>query len=721
VEGSAADFAVPRRLGGDASSLDDQAVSRARWELAIEAAGVGGFDWDLASNRLQLDDRLIELFGYERATFDSSIKAFYDLIHPDDRVRVLQALEAAAADCGDFEMEYRVVHPSGRMRWIQARGRALCGEDGKATRLLGAAYDTTAVQEGEARIARVLESMSSAFFSLDRDWRFTYVNAEAEHVLGRRREELLGGDLWELFPAALKSDFETYYRRAMETGVETTFEAHYPAPLNAWYEVRALPGPDGLSVYFHDVTSRHAAQAQAERVMRQAGLLARVTSELTETLESEEAVARLARLVVPALADWCVVTLLDDEQPGPTSRQLRDIGWWHADPALRPAVERYAHARQDALKETSFLGRALATGRRVDVRSDATAAIAAVLEPGEAQDLLVGLRPEAASVLPLRARGRTLGLLTVFFDAGSTHVEEGDLDAAGEVADRAGLALDNARLYAQQRRLAEGLQRALQTAPPEPDHMQVVVRYEPAAEAAQVGGDWYDAFLQRDGATVLVIGDVVGHDTEAVAAMGQLRGLLRGIAATTGAGPAEVLTRLDAAMELLQVQTTATAVVARLEQTDDERERGITRLRWSNAGHPPPMAINPDGTVTVLTGLAGIEADLLLGIDPDTPRTESEITLDRESVVLLYTDGLVERRGQSLDEGLAKLRRLLGELSGTGTLEELCDEVLARMSPDRPEDDVALTAIQLHRQDRPRPLVAGPQRVPPQVDRPVAG
>jgi serine phosphatase RsbU (regulator of sigma subunit) len=89
--------------------------------------------------------------------------------------------------------------------------------------------------------------------------------------------------------------------------------------------------------------------------------------------------------------------------------------------------------------------------------------------------------------------------------------------------------------------------------------------------------------------------------------------------------------------------------------------------------------------------------------------------------VLLYTDGLVERRGQSLDEGLARLRQLLGELSGKGTLEELCDEVLARMSPDRPEDDVALTAIQLHRQDRPRPLVAGPQRVPPQVDRPEAG
>ena len=98
------------------------------------------------------------------------------------------------------------------------------------------------------------------------------------------------------------------------------------------------------------------------------------------------------------------------------------------------------------------------------------------------------------------------------------------------------------------------------------------MRYEPAAEAAQVGGDWYDAFLQPDGATVLVIGDVIGHDTVAAAAMGQVRTLLRGIAATTGDGPADVLRRVDQVMQTLQVDTTATAVVARLEQTPEERE-----------------------------------------------------------------------------------------------------------------------------------------------------
>jgi serine phosphatase RsbU (regulator of sigma subunit) len=313
----------------------------------------------------------------------------------------------------------------------------------------------------------------------------------------------------------------------------------------------------------------------------------------------------------------------------------------------------------------------------------------------------------------MRARGRTLALLTLCRSAAEVP-RPSDLDTVAELAGRAGLALDNARLYEQQRLLAEGLQRSLLTEPPEPDHAHVVVRYQPAAQAAQVGGDWYDAFLQPDGATMIVIGDVIGHDTVAAAAMGQVRGLLRGIAANTGDGPADVLRHVDRVMQTLRIDTTATVVVARLEQTPDERTRGVTRLRWSNAGHPPPMVLQPDGTVTVLPE---VEADLLLGIDPTSTRGESEISMDRGSTVLLYTDGLVERRGQSLDEGLAKLRSTLGELGRQSVpVDELCDQVLAQMLPSRPEDDVALVAVRLHPQDRPRPASAGPRRLPDNVD-----
>ncbi|HEY3436457.1 MAG TPA: PP2C family protein-serine/threonine phosphatase, partial [Actinotalea sp.] len=226
-------------------------------------------------------------------------------------------------------------------------------------------------------------------------------------------------------------------------------------------------------------------------------------------------------------------------------------------------------------------------------------------------------------------------------------------------------------------------------------------------------GDWYDAFLQPDGATVLVIGDVVGHDVTAAAAMGQVRSILRGIGAATGDAPATLLARVDRALRTLQSETIATAVVARIEQTEDEWERGITHVRWSNAGHPEPMVINPDGTVALL---AGVRPDILLGVRPDSRRVESEVTLDRGATVLLYTDGLVERRDRGLRDGMADLRDALGELAAQDLgLSELCDAVIARLVPPHPADDVALVAVRLHRQDRPRPAEAGPNSVPPDV------
>ncbi|WP_240900646.1 PP2C family protein-serine/threonine phosphatase [Kineococcus indalonis] len=303
--------------------------------------------------------------------------------------------------------------------------------------------------------------------------------------------------------------------------------------------------------------------------------------------------------------------------------------------------------------------------------------------------------------------------MTLFTGPDRAPLTAQELATAAEVADRAGLALDAARLYRQQRDLAAALQRSLLSEPPEPDHGQIVVRYTPAAEAAQVGGDWYDAFMQPNGATVLVIGDVIGHDTQAAAAMSQVRTIVRSMGALGDESPARILTNADQAMANLQVETTATAIAARLEQTLDEREQGVTRLRWSNAGHPPAMVIHPDASVVPLLGL---HSDLLLGVLPGTPRKDSEVVLDRGATVLLYTDGLVERRDQSLAQGLEKLQSVLAELAaGGGDLDRLVDDLLFRMLPAQPEDDVAVIAVRLHRQVRPRPAEAGPQRIPPHV------
>ena len=257
-------------------------------------------------------------------------------------------------------------------------------------------------------------------------------------------------------------------------------------------------------------------------------------------------------------------------------------------------------------------------------------------------------------------------------------------------------------LYARSRsivRAAETLQRSLLTDPPQPEHLQVAVRYVPAAREAQVGGDWYDVFLQPDGSTVLVIGDVVGHDTEAAACMSQLRGILRGIAFDSGEGPAQVLSRLDAAIAGLQLGALATVLVGRLEQTAADRAAGTHRLRWANAGHPPPLVVAPDGTQRLLTTE---RAGLLLGVDPGAVRTESETVLESGSTVLLYTDGLVESRAQLFDDGIALLGRALIH-DRDRPVEQMCDALLRRLIPDGAEDDVALVAVRL------LPRVTGPE------------
>ncbi|MGY5884604.1 SpoIIE family protein phosphatase [Modestobacter lacusdianchii] len=252
-------------------------------------------------------------------------------------------------------------------------------------------------------------------------------------------------------------------------------------------------------------------------------------------------------------------------------------------------------------------------------------------------------------------------------------------------------------LYARSRRVAQAaltLQRSLLSEPPDPDHLEFAVRYVPAAREAQVGGDWYDVFQQPDGATALVIGDVVGHDTEAAACMGQLRGLLRGISYDSADSPAGVLSRLDRAMDGLQLETLASLIVARLEQTPEEFEQGVTRLRWSNAGHPPPVLLLPDGSTRVLTA---DRAELLVGVHLDAVRRDHVVTVPRGSTVLFYTDGLVERRDQVFDVGIEALAAELTTLAGL-PIAELADQLLSRLLPERAEDDVALIAVRLNPQ-----------------------
>jgi serine phosphatase RsbU (regulator of sigma subunit) len=419
-----------------------------------------------------------------------------------------------------------------------------------------------------------------------------------------------------------------------------------------------------------------AARQSAERSAARLQLLSDV-SELLSSHDPGAAVGELARAVVPALADWCTVTVSDDVGG------VQTLGWAHRDRDGELLLTEYARHQGSVITEGSAVAACLRTGSEVDVRQ---VPVADWVQP-QARAALEQLRPGSVLVVPLRAGGRTLGAMALVAHPERGPLDEPDRVTARELARRAGLALDNARLYEQQRSLAEVLQQSLLTSPPVPFPVQVAVRYQAAAAQAQVGGDWYDAFTQMDGSPVVVIGDVIGHDEQAAAAMGQVRSLLRGIAYSTTSAPGAVLRRLDEALLGLVLGTSASVVVARVEPVAGEH-----LLRWSNAGHPPPLLATGDGRVRAL---AGSDSDLMLGIDPHTVRQEGAVPLQRGDTVLLYTDGLVERRGVSLDVGIASLTATFARLAHR-PLEDLCDEVLSAEAPVRGDDDIALLAFRLH-------------------------
>jgi serine phosphatase RsbU (regulator of sigma subunit) len=440
---------------------------------------------------------------------------------------------------------------------------------------------------------------------------------------------------------------------------------------------------------------RAAAVAAMAEANRQLQLLADAGRVLSGSLEINQQLEQLSSLVVPGLADWAWV-IVADEQGG----TLTEIASAHRDPARQAELERHVQHMVAVMTDDADASVVLRTGRPVVVPAIDWGHLERSLPDPAAREMLARFGLRSSLFVPLVAQGRTLGALGLFNGRARGPHSAAEVDTAMEIGRRAGLALHHARLYGQQRALADALQRSMLTDPPRPANCEIVVRYVPAAAGAEIGGDWYDAFQQPSGTTVLAIGDVVGHDTRAAASMGQVRGLLRGISYARGGSPAEVLSELDRAVQGLALDTLATALVARIETDDARRDdaRQASRLgadqvllRWASAGHLPPVVIAPDRTVFVLEGEP---ADLLLGVAPESPRHDHGTVLDRGSTVLLYTDGLVERRDRDIDAGTKELATVLAGCTDL-PLEELCDRVLDRMFLPDAEDDVALLAVRL--------------------------
>ena len=249
------------------------------------------------------------------------------------------------------------------------------------------------------------------------------------------------------------------------------------------------------------------------------------------------------------------------------------------------------------------------------------------------------------------------------------------------------------------RQAARTLQAAMLTHLPDPEQLELASRYVPASEGDQVGGDWYDALVDRDGSTTLVIGDVTGHDIAAAAAMGQIRAVLRAYAVEGGQQPSQVLTRTETALERLGIDALATAVVVRV--TRPEVDGAPLCITWSSAGHPPPVLLLPGGSGG--SGGSGVRAtpleapaDLLLGALPGVPRADHTAELPLGATLVLHTDGLVERRDTDLDTGTRLLCAAIEREAHQG-LDQMLDTVIPAVLEGRHDDDVAVLAARARR------------------------
>jgi serine phosphatase RsbU (regulator of sigma subunit) len=577
-----------------------------------------------------------------------------------------------------------------------------------------------AVPQSGDLLLQAVEGMERPMFVLDEEWRFRYVNPAGARVLDRTVEELLGRDIWAEFPEAVGSPFEQTYRQVRATGTAGFTEAWF-GPLEKWFRADAFLTEAGLVVTYDDVTARRrsdeeriaavaareeavsaaaAAAAQAEEAGRHLMLLGDINLAMTSTPDVDEAVDRFAHLVVPLLADWCLVTVME-------GGSRRDVGRAHSDPGMVTAMHLYADLRVATNLSAAPVPRVLRNPSPIVVPDLTREMVETMVGSPEALAALEPLGVGSLAAFPLIARGEAFGVVTLVNGRERGPHTETELRTAEIAARRAALALDNARLAAISHHVAERLQLSLLSPPVQPDHLELVVRYRPATEGVAIGGDWYDSFVQPDGATVLVIGDVMGHDIEAAAAMGQVKTLVRGIAFDRLEEPAAVLTRADHALVGLAVPAMATALVCRVEQTAEDAARGLRRLRWSSAGHPAPMLLAPDGTVTDLLAPVGPP----LGIGWRGVRSDGEVLMTADSTLLLFTDGLFERRGVGLDEGRELVRDFVMR-SAHLPLALLCDQLLEELVGDSAEDDVAVLALRAHPVDQPRPAEAGPEWVP---------
>lgn len=561
------------------------------------------------------------------------------------------------------------------------------------------------VRVSEARKSAILEAALDCIVLMDHNGCVVEFNPMAEKVFGYRREEVIGKEMAELIiPPELRQAHREGLARYLRTGegpvvgnrIEITAQRSDGTvfPVELAITRVDVPGAGLFTGYLRDITGRRLAEeerqellarerdarAVAEAAQERLAFLAVASAQMSSSLDYRETLRTLVDLAVPRMADWCFVDVLQED-----------------DSHVRVALA-YADPSQSAVAQE--LQQPSPTGERVGVQ--------AVLKGGrsilvdhytddvfdelgvteERRSLLRRLSPSSHMIVPLRARGRILGALVLLSTRSDRVYNQDDLHLAEELARRAAIAIDNARLFQERTHVARTLQKSLLPPNlPEIPGVELAARYEPAGEANEVGGDFFDAFRWGRRRWAIVIGDVSGKGPDAAAVTGLARHTLRA-AALAQRSPSAILGVLnEALLSDGPKEKFSTVVFATLENTDD----GVC-LTAASGGHPPPLVLRRDGHLEELA-----VPGTLIGVFKDVELTDQFTYLEPGDIVVFYTDGVTDIPGLE-DENQSLLVETFRRAAPSGDPRVVADEIVkaaVEVQNGAPRDDIALLVLRV--------------------------
>lgn len=657
--------------------------------------------WHVEGGSLRSSWGLAELLGLPaRVTLDGRALRTAVTEVGADGARLLREVIRRIARGTSFEIDGEVVDSDGAAHWVVVRGepRVKAAPGGSGGRVehgvwSGTVQDVTQLRRLRDLVAALRETQRELHDERDRldlaleagrMGRFEWDAASGVVTWDSRLEALFGCapgefdgtiDAWlaRVHPDDRQLALDALDTAARHGGGPFTFDhrALLPDGRIAWLEGRGMltVGPDGAPTgargVTSDVTGRKQNELSLARAREHLAVLDRAVMALTSSFDVTTSLRELGSVVVPGLADLCEIDLVAD---GGFTRVVID-----RDDDIGRARE------MTSLPDVDWhpVRRVVATGTPMIVDIDTAPEL---FGPPDVPTSARAMGIEAAVLAPLAIRNQVLGSLTLGRTGERPRWTEADLRLATQLAERTALAIDNARLFTAQRDLVERLQLALL-----PDDLaatawaDVAVRYRAALEGMQVGGDWYDVVVRRDGVMAVTVGDVVGHGVDAAVLMNRLRNRLR-LFLADATSPIDTLARLDAGSVERMAGDFATVVVAMFD------DRGT--LTVATAGHPPPLILEPRVPARYLDVTAGPP----IGVAHQAARSLVRLSLAPGGVVVFFTDGLVERRGESIEVGLERLRSVC-DVIGVRSADDVADAILLEMLPSGARDDVALCAV----------------------------